>query len=42
MGALCGVPMRPEQVREAMQMLNTPKRAQTNPLRTADGDRQKD
>jgi hypothetical protein len=38
-GALMGVPMRPEQVRDLMQTLNEPKIAQTNPARTADGDK---
>jgi hypothetical protein len=39
MGALAGVPMRPEQIRELMEVLNRPRLAQTNPDRTDDGDR---
>jgi hypothetical protein len=38
-GVLFGVPMRPEQIRELMQTMNQPKIAQTDPERTADGDR---
>ncbi len=38
-GALTGVPMRPEEIRDLMQTLNRPKVAQTNPERTADGDK---
>jgi len=38
-GALFGLPMRPEQIRELMHTLNQPKVAQTNPDRTADGDK---
>ena len=38
MGALAGVPMRPEQIRELMETLNRPKLARTNPDRTDDGD----
>jgi hypothetical protein len=41
-GALFGVPMRPEQIRELMRTLNKPKLAQTNPEWTADGDQRKD
>ena len=37
-GALFGIPMRPEQIRELMHTLNQPKVAQTNPDRTVDGD----
>jgi hypothetical protein len=37
-GVLLGVPMRPEQIRELMQMLNKPKIAQTGPEQTAHGD----
>ena len=37
-GALSGVPMQPEQIRELMHMLNVPKLAQTNPDRSDDGD----
>ena len=37
-GVLFGVPMRPEQIRELMQMLNKPKIAQTGPQLTAHGD----
>ena len=38
LGALTGVPMRPEEIRDLLQTLNKPKIAQTNPQRTADGD----
>jgi len=37
-GVLVGVPMRPEQVRELMQMLNNPKIAQAGPVQGAHGD----
>ena len=37
-GAVFGIPMRPEQIRELMHTLNQPKVAQTNPDGTADGD----
>lgn len=37
-GALFGIPMRPEQIRELMYTLNQPKVAQTNPDSTVDGD----
>jgi hypothetical protein len=37
-GALFGIPMRPEQIRELMEVMNKPKMAQTNPDQTADGD----
>jgi len=37
-GVLFGVPMRPEQIRELMQMLNKPKIAQTGPQQSAHGD----
>jgi len=37
-GVLVGVPMRPEQVRELMQMLNNPKIAQAGPVQAAHGD----
>ena len=40
-GALTGVPMRPEEIRELMQSLNKPKLAQTNPDRTDDGGKPK-
>ena len=38
-GVLFGVPMRPEQIRELMQMLNKPKIAQAGPQLTAHGDK---
>jgi hypothetical protein len=38
-GALFGVPMRPEQIQEVMHIMNKPKLAQTNPDRTDDGDK---
>ena len=38
LGSLCGIPMRPEQIRDLMHALNEPKLAQTNPDRTDDGD----
>ena len=31
LGALAGIPMRPEQIKDLMQSLNQPKVAQTNP-----------
>ena len=37
-GVLFGVPMRPEQIRELMQMLNKPKIAQAGPEQAAHGD----
>ena len=37
-GALSGVPMRPEQIQDLMHTLNAPKIAQTNPERNTDGD----
>ena len=38
LGALMGMPMRPEQISELMHALNQPKLAQTIPDRTDDGD----
>jgi len=38
-GALFGVPMRPEQIRELMQAMNSPTIAQTDPEKTADADK---
>jgi hypothetical protein len=38
-GALVGVPMRPEQIRDLMHDLNQPKAAQTNPEHDASGGR---
>ena len=37
-GALFGIPMRPEQIRDLMHSMNQPKVAETNPDRTDDGD----
>jgi hypothetical protein len=37
-GALAGVPMRPEHVRDLLQALNAPTIAQTNPENTPAGD----
>ena len=37
-GALTGVPMRPDEIRELMDTLAKPKLARTNPDRTDDGD----
>jgi hypothetical protein len=37
-GALAGVPMRPDEIRELMDTLNQPKLAQTNPDRSDEGD----
>jgi hypothetical protein len=37
LGALAGIPMRPEQIRDLMQSLNQPTVAQTNPDRASDG-----
>jgi hypothetical protein len=37
-GALAGVPMRPDEIRELMDTLAKPKLARTNPDRTDDGD----
>ena len=37
-GALFGIPMRPEQIQELMHAMNKPKVAQTNPERAAAGD----
>ena len=37
-GALAGVPMRPEEIRELMHTLAQPTLARTNPDRTDDGD----
>jgi hypothetical protein len=37
-GALAGVPMRPDEIRELMDTLARPKLARTNPDRTDDGD----
>jgi hypothetical protein len=37
LGALAGIPMRPEQIRDLMHALNQPTIAQTNPDRTDDG-----
>lgn len=37
-GALTGVPMRPDEIRELMNTLAQPKLAQTNPDRPDDGD----
>jgi hypothetical protein len=39
MGALLGVPMRPEQIQELMHTLNQPTIAQTNPEQRPDGDK---
>ena len=41
-GALAGVPMRPEQIQDLMHTLNNPKIAQTDPERETDGDKPKD
>jgi hypothetical protein len=38
MGALTGVPMRPDEIRELMDTLAKPKLARTNPDRPDDGD----
>lgn len=38
LGVLTGIPMRPEHVRELMQLLNQPKLAQTNPSASHQGD----
>jgi hypothetical protein len=38
-GALIGIPMRPEEIRELMQTLNAPKLAQTNPETNPDGEK---
>lgn len=37
-GALAGVPMRPDEIRELMDTLAQPKLARTNPDRPDDGD----
>jgi hypothetical protein len=37
-GALFGIPMRPEQIRDLMQTLNQPKIAQTTPDESDNGD----
>jgi hypothetical protein len=37
-GALSGIPMRPEQIRDLMQSLNTPKIAHTDPERRDEDD----
>lgn len=37
-GALMGIPMRPEQLRDLMQTMNQPKIAQTTPDETDNGD----
>jgi hypothetical protein len=37
-GALTGVPMRPDEIRELMDTLAKPKLARTNPDRTDEGD----
>ena len=37
-GALTGVPMRPDEIRELMDTLARPKLARTNPDRTDDGE----
>ena len=37
-GALAGVPMRPDEIRELMDTLAQPKLARTNPARPDDGD----
>lgn len=39
MGALLGVPMRPEQIQELMHTLNQPTIAQTTPEQRPDGDK---
>lgn len=36
-GVLVGIPMRPEQIRELMQLFNQPKLAHTLPSREEDG-----
>jgi len=36
-GALFGIPMRPEQIRDLLHSLNQPKMARTDPDRTTDG-----
>jgi len=36
-GALTGVPMRPDEIQELMNTLNQPKLARTNPDRPDDG-----
>jgi hypothetical protein len=41
-GALAGVPMRPEQIQELMHTLNNPKIAQTDPERETEGDKPKE
>ena len=38
MGALIGVPMRPDKIQELMHLLNNPKIAQTDPEKNTDGD----
>jgi hypothetical protein len=42
LGALTGVPMRPEEIRELMNTLAQPKLARTNPDRPDDGDQPPD
>jgi len=37
-GVLAGIPMRPEQVKELMHLMNQPKLAQTNPNESHEGD----
>ncbi len=41
LGALTGVPMRPEEIQNLLQALNAPKVAQTDPERNAQGDKPK-
>jgi len=41
-GALFGIPMRPEQIRELMQAMNGPKLAETDAEKTADGEKPRD
>ena len=36
-GALAGVPMRPEQIQDLLHSLNQPKVAQTDPKKETDG-----
>lgn len=42
LGALAGIPMRPEQIEKLMQTLNQPKVAQTDPDYRPSGDREPD
>ena len=41
LGALAGMPMRPEEIRDLMQTFNQPKVTHTIPERTNDGDAEK-